>query len=590
MKRGGPGGLILLLLAAASARGGELAAAEGAVKRAAELARPAVVTVITPDQRDLDLTGVVIAPSVVLTARSPLLNDRRLPPSVLVRLPGKGSTLEASLLDDDEKTDTVLYKADSAAGVKPLSPARAEDIREGMWVLLVGNAFGQGRESTPTLSLGVVSAVSREGDAVRTFHTSALVNPGSIGAPVVDLTGDLVGIAANAITADGGQTVVIPYEAIRAAYQSRDGKGSKAVGRPPPPRPISTRVDDDLGKVLSDAARRAGRALVAVRAMPLEGETEVLAAPPAEPESQDQPKPPPGPPPSRRVPGAQRAYDRSSGLVVGEDGLILCPLRITGWPKTSRPLFVDMADGQSFPATVLGSDERLRLVLLKIELTGMRPLEPVPEAEVRAGRLAIALGYPHMRPSEETPQLTFGIVSRTGALFGIHPSFEALATDAAVSESNRGGPLVDVDGRLLGILVDVDDTNMQGYMTRARGAYMGNAGLGFAVPWSVIARILPRLKEGGVLKPAFLGVATTDTRDGLEVVSVTEKNEGGQPTAAKQAKIEKGDVILSIGGKAVRTTRELKLAIADFSAGDKTTVRIRRAGTETDLSVSFTDY
>jgi S1-C subfamily serine protease len=193
-----------------------------------------------------------------------------------------------------------------------------------------------------------------------------------------------------------------------------------------------------------------------------------------------------------------------------------------------------------------------------------------------------------MRPAEETPQLTFGIVSRTGALFGIHPAFGALATDAAVSEANRGGPLVDVDGRLLGILVDVDDTNPQGYLTRARGAYAGNAGLGFAVPWHVIASVLPRIREGGVLKPAFLGVATMDTRDGLEVVDVTEKNAEGQPTAARQAGIAKGDVILSIGGREVRTTREMRMAIAGFTAGDKTTVRVRRAGAESALDVSFT--
>ncbi len=588
MNRGGLRGPALLLLLCSAPRAGELAVAEGAVKRAAELARPAVVTVITPDPRDLDLTGVVIAPSVVLTARSPLVRDGRIPPSLSIRLPGKGSTLEASLLDEDEKTDTVLYKADSAAGVKALSPSRSEDIHEGMWVLLVGNAFGQGRESTPTLSLGVVSAVSRERGAVRAFHTSALVNPGSIGAPVVDLTGDLVGIAANAITPDGGQTVVVPYDAIRAAYQSRDGKGSKVVGRLPPPRRVANRVDDDLGKVLADAARRAVHALVAVRAMPLEGEREVSAEPPAEPQPGPA-KPPPGPPPPRRVPGAQKAYDRSSGLVVREDGLILCPLRITGWPKASRPLVVDLADGQSFPAKLLGSDERLRLALLKIELTGMRTLEPVPEAEIRAGRLAVALGYPHMRPTGETPQLTFGIVSRTGALSGIHPAFEALATDAAVSEANRGGPLVDVDGRLLGILADVDDTNPQGYLTRARGAYAGNAGLGFAVPWAVIARILPRLEKGGVLKPAFLGVGTAETAEGLEVVNVTEKNTLGQPTAAQQAGIAKGDVILSIGGKGIRTTRDLRMTMAGFSAGDKTTVRVRRAATETDLPVTFSE-
>lgn len=585
-------GPALLLCLAAAARAGEIAVAEGAVKRAATLARPSVVTVITPDERDLDLTGVVVAHSVVLTARSPLARDGKIPTSISIRVPGKGSTLDASLLDDDEKTDTALYKCDSAAGVKPLSPARAEDIHEGMWVLLVGNAFGQGRESTPTLSLGVISAVSRERDLVLAFHTSALVNPGSIGAPVVDLTGDLVGIAANAITDDGGQTVVIPYDAIRAAYQGKDGKGSKAVGRPPPPRPVANRIDDDLGKVLEDAARRAARALVAVRAMPLEGEREVTVEPPPADEPQEggqTPRPPRGPPPPRRVPGALRAYDRSSGLVVGADGLILCPLRITGWPTASRPLVVDLGDGQSFPATVLGTDERLRLALLKIELTGMKPLDPVPEEELRAGELAIALGYPHMRPGQETPQLTFGIISRTGALKDLHPAFDAIATDAAVSESNRGGPLVDVDGRLLGILVDVDDTNLQGYATRARGAYAGNAGLGFAVPWAVIQRILPPLKEGKALKPALLGVATAESPQGLEVVEVTEKNSAGQPTGAMAAGVAKGDLILAIDGKEVRTTREVKRAVAVLSAGDKITLRIRRGEKEMDVTVTLTD-
>ncbi|HEX5138954.1 MAG TPA: trypsin-like peptidase domain-containing protein [Planctomycetota bacterium] len=583
-------GPLLLACLTATAPGGELAVAEGAVKRAAALARPAVVTVITADQKDVDLTGVVIAPSVVLTARSPLARDGKLPPSISIRLPGRGSTLEASLLDDDEKTDTALYKADSAAGVKALSPARAEDIHEGMWVLLVGNAFGQGRESTPTLSLGVVSAVSRERDQVLAFHASAPVNPGAIGAPVVDLTGDLVGIAANAVTDDGEQTVVVPYDAIRAAYLGKEGKGSKVVGRPPPPRPIASRIDDDLGKVLEDAAKRAARVLVAVRAMPLEGELEVIAGLPAQPKEGAHGQPPAeSPPPARRVPGALRAYDRSSGLVVGEDGLILCPLRITGWPQASRPLVVDLVDGQSFPATVLGTDERLRVALLKIGLTGMKPLEPVPSEELRAGQLAIALGYPHLRPGQETPQLTFGIVSRTGALTDLHPAFDAIATDAAVSESNRGGPLVDVDGRLLGMILDVNDTNVQGYLTGARGAYAGNAGLGFAVPWSVIARILPRLKEGRALRNAFLGIATSETPQGLEVVDVTEKNSAGQPTGAMEAGITKGDLILAIDGKQVPATRDLKRAIASLSAGDKMTLHIRRGDKEMDVTVTLTD-
>ncbi len=581
MRRGGLGGLIVFC---ALAQAGEVHVAEGAVKKAAALARPAVVTVITRDANDLDLTGVVIHPGIILTARSPLLRDRTLPPIVAVRLPGRGATLDATLLDDDDATDTALYKAEDAR-VKPLSAARSEDIHPGMWVLLVGNPFGQGRESTPTLGLGVISAVSSGDRGVLAFHTSALVNPGSIGAPVVDLTGDLVGIAANRITPDGGLTVVVPYDAIRAAYQAKDGKGAKVVGRPPPPRPVANRVDDDLGRILEDAAARAARALVCVRALPLEGEGEAAAdAPPA-------PKPEPGKPspgtPPRRVPGAEKAYDRCSGVVVSEDGLVLTTLRITGWPKATRPLAVDYPGGPSYEATVVGRDERLRLALLSIGAKGLATLEPAPESAFRAGAFAIALGFPHMRPGKDTPQLTFGILSRTRALSHLHPAFEALGTDAAVSEANRGGPLVDIDGRLLGILVDVNDADLGGYVMRGQGGYAGNAGLGFAVPRTVLDRILPRLRVGAVLKAGFLGVGTEETSDGLEVVNVVEKNSQQQTTAAKEGGIAKGDLILEIDGKPVRTGTDLRSILSGLSAGDRVTVRLRRAGTDIDLPVTL---
>lgn len=593
MKRGGLGGLVLLCAAAGA---GEVQVAEGAVKRAAALARPAVVTVITRDVHDFDLTGVVIAPGIVLTTRSPLLKDGSLPSIVSVRLPGKGATLDAMLLDDDATTDTALYKVEDAR-VKPLSPARSEDIHPGMWVLLVGNTFGQGRESTPTLGLGVVSAVSKGDKGVLAFHTSALVNPGSVGAPVVDLTGDLVGIAANSITPDGGQTVVIPYDAIRAAYMAKEGKGAKVVGRPPPPRPVANRVDDDLGRVLENAALRAARALVAVRALPLEGEGEAPPEPSRRtgtdrsrpPGPQPEPgKPPTGPPPPPRVPGAEKAYDRCSGLVVSEDGLVLTTLRITGWPLADRQLAVDLPDGRSFPAAVLGRDERLRLALLSIDAKGLVPLEPAPESAFRAGRFAVALGYPHMRPTKETPQLTFGILSRTRALSRLHPGFEALGTDAGVSESNRGGPLVDIDGRLLGILLDVNDTDpMGGYAARAQGVYAGNAGIGFAVPWTVLDRILPRLRVGAVLKTGFLGVGTAETPDGLEVMNVAEKNSRGQPTGAKEAGIARGDLVLAIDGKPVRNGADLRAILSALAAGDRVTLRLRRAGQELEIPATL---
>jgi S1-C subfamily serine protease len=578
---------VVLSLLAALVPAGELATAEAAVQKVAAAVRPAVVTVITPNKRDFDLTGVVIgAGGVVLTVRAPLAGEGEPPATVAIRYPGKRTTIEAELIDDDRETDTVLYKA-TGARAKAISVARASDVSHGMWVLLVGNTFGQGREGTPTLSLGVISGVERDKQDVRVFHSSAMVNPGSVGAPIVDLSGDLVGIAAPSITDDGQQTIVIPYDRIRRAYREKGGKGSKVVGRQTPPRRFRNHIADLLGPVLQDAGRRGSRALVAVRALPLPGDAPKKTEPKQE-EGQKKEDPkvkqPRLPPPPRRVQGARPAYDSSSGLIVGADGLILCPLRITGWPEAERKLDVDLLDGQTYSAKVLGKDERLRLALLKIEAKGLPVLEPAPPEAHSAGHFAVALGYPHAQP-RNTPQLTFGILSRTDALSMLHPAFTALQTDAAVSASNRGGPLVDVEGRLLGVLLDVNDTEFVGYMSRKRGRFTGNAGLGFAIPWATLSTLVPRLARGEVMKAAFLGVRTVEKKGALEVVLVLEKNSKDQPTGAKAAGIEKGDVILTIDGKEIRSTRDLRRVLGAFAAGDKVKIVVSRKGEKRELQV-----
>jgi len=578
----------VLLLVAALGQAGELATAEAAVQKVATAVRPAVVTVITPNKRDFDLTGVVIgAGGIVLTVRAPLAGEGQPPSTVAIRYPGKRTTIAATLIDDDRETDTVLYKA-TGARAKAISVARASDVSHGMWVLLVGNTFGQGREGTPTLSLGIISGVERDKREVHVFHSSAMVNPGSVGAPIVDLSGDLVGIAAPSITDDGQQTIVIPYDRIRRAYREKGGKGAKVVGRRTPPRRFRNHIVDLLGPVLQDAGRRGSRALVAVRALPLPGDapkkTETKQEEEQKKKGDPKVKKPRVPRPPRRVQGARPAYDCSSGLIVDADGLVLCPLRITGWPQAERKLDVDLLDGQTYSAKVLGKDERLRLALLEIGAKGLPVLEPAPPGAHRAGHFAIALGYPHAQP-RNTPQLTFGILSRTNALTMLHPAFSALQTDAAVSASNRGGPLVDVDGRLLGILLDVNDTEFVGYMSRKRGRFTGNAGLGFAIPWTTLSTLVPRLARGEVMKAAFLGVRTVEKKGGLEVVLVLEKNSKDQPTGANAAGIAKGDVILTIDGKEIRGTRDLRRVLGAFAAGDRVKIVVSRKGEKRELQV-----
>ncbi|MFQ5845866.1 MAG: trypsin-like peptidase domain-containing protein, partial [Planctomycetota bacterium] len=151
-----------LALLCASAPAQQLRSAQTAVVEAAKKVRPSVVTVLTPNARDYDLTGVVVAPGgIVLTLRAPLLDEGKLPKQVPVRFPGRRETVTARLIDEDAGSGTVLLRADIRRA-RPVAVGRAEDVRVGQWVLLVGNAFGAGRESAPTVSLGVVSGLVRD--------------------------------------------------------------------------------------------------------------------------------------------------------------------------------------------------------------------------------------------------------------------------------------------------------------------------------------------------------------------------------------------------------------------------------------------
>lgn len=565
----------LALLLAATAAAGELQSTETVVVRAAQSVRPAVVTVITPETNDVDQTGVVIAPGGgILTVRSTLLTkEGKLPAAVDVRFPGSAATVSAKLLASDEPTDTALLVAEAAKG-QPVAFADPREIDLGLWVLLVGNTFGEGREGTPTVSLGILSEMTRGADGIEALAASALVNPGSVGAPIVDLAGHLVGIAAPRITDAGGQTVVIPWDRVRAAYRAQGGNAARLVDRAPLPRNLLSPVPDALAVVISGAAAQGARALVGVRSATLPDDT----LPPKDPTARQIPKSPP-------VPGRLPAYDRSSGVVLSADGWIVCPLRVTGWPGVARPLTVDLPDGRALPATLVGSDERLRIALLRVEARGLATLDAAPA--VRQGQFAVALGWPHPGGSGSAPQVTFGIVARLGALGHLHPAVRAVQTDAGVAGGNRGGPLVDLDGRLIGVLLDVDDTEDAGYMMRMRARYSGNSGLGFAIPPAVLAEVVPLLQAGRQLKTPMLGVILGAGESGVTIQQVTEKNSAGEPTTAAAAGLKAGDLLLSLGGREIRRIEDVRAALVVLFAGDPCEIVFSRGGQRQSVKVTL---
>lgn len=262
--------------------------------------------------------------------------------------------------------------------------------------------------------------------------------------------------------------------------------------------------------------------------------------------------------------GFKQAYGPTTGLVVREDGLILT----TRFALTRDPrhLIATLADGRSFVARALGSDEARGLVLLKVEAKDL----PVPTfagaAELQVGRWALAMGRGLGRAGAgaELPSLSRGIVSGLGRVGG-----RALQTSAAVSPANYGGPLVGIDGHVLGLLVPLA---LDGGMASVD---IYDSGIGFAIPAPDLLRLVPRLAKGEHLQPGFLGIEPDrSSRDGVRVKQVVP----GSPAAA--AGLAPGDVVLDVDGVETRFAWQLKRALGARCAGETLHLNVRR-GTAT---------
>ncbi len=259
----------------------------------------------------------------------------------------------------------------------------------------------------------------------------------------------------------------------------------------------------------------------------------------------------------RLPPGAPHfpvARGATTGVILSSDGLILTSL----WSFQLQPVavVVGLPGGRRFAARSLGRDFSRGLALLKIDARNLPHPEPAPPSSYRPGAWVLALGRV-FGPKE--PEVSLGIVSATGRIGG-----KAVQTDASLSPANYGGALVDLSGRILGILVPLSPG---GY---AAGIRWYDSGVGFAADWRGIREVLPRLEKGEDLFPGFLGVATSpsDLGPGARITSVTGP--------ARKAGLKKGDLILSLSGVKVRNPFHLKRLLAARYAGEKVALRIRR--------------
>lgn len=269
--------------------------------------------------------------------------------------------------------------------------------------------------------------------------------------------------------------------------------------------------------------------------------------------------------------GQREAKAGGSGVIISEDGYIVTNNHVI---EGATKLRVKLHDGRGYDATIIGSDPATDVALIKIEESGLPTLPFGSSDELRLGEWVLAIGY----PMELQSTITAGIVSAKarslGALNNQQGIESFIQTDAAVNPGNSGGALVNTRGELVGINTIIKTST---------GSYVGYS---FAVPETIVRKVVVDLKESGVVQRAVLGISFraidqqfvdemgemtgVQSIGGIYVASVSE---GG---AASEAGIRKGDIITAIDGVATNDTATFVEQIGKRRPGDNITLKVER--------------
>jgi serine protease Do len=280
-----------------------------------------------------------------------------------------------------------------------------------------------------------------------------------------------------------------------------------------------------------------------------------------------------------RVIGGQQQIDGESvnslvttGVVISESGEILTSsFALQGNPDA---IFVERADGNRTAVNVIGTDHVRRLVLLRAD--GAGPWRAIPAASksgVQVGQYAIALGQFY---SVSSPNVSVGIVSALNRIHG-----RALQTDAKISPVNYGGPLINLSGEALGVLVPLSP---RGRGTPGSGLEWYDSGIGFAIPMQDALESAGKLRSGTDLRPGLLGLRLEQTGAFSSQVIVAEVLRGGPADAAG---LKSGDRILKMGERAIERPGMVEEYLLSRYAADEVSVLVQRGAEQMLLTAKL---
>jgi Do/DeqQ family serine protease len=260
-----------------------------------------------------------------------------------------------------------------------------------------------------------------------------------------------------------------------------------------------------------------------------------------------------------------RRTGAGSGVIISSDGYIVTNNHVV---EGADELTVTLSDNREFSARIVGTDRTTDLALIKIEGRNLPAIEIANSDEVRVGEWVLAIG----NPMGLNNTVTAGIISAKARTLGANGVESFIQTDAAINAGNSGGALVNTNGQLVGI-------NAMLYSQTGT-----NIGYGFAIPTTMMNKVVEDLKEYGVVQRAMIGISGRDVRTQIDM----EKEEGNEPdygttegiyvnevvenSAAHESGIVEGDIIIEVDGQRVTKFGDLSGIIAQKRPGDRISI------------------
>lgn len=264
-----------------------------------------------------------------------------------------------------------------------------------------------------------------------------------------------------------------------------------------------------------------------------------------------------------------------SGVIISEDGYIVTNNHVI---QGANQLEITLNDNRSFPATLIGTDPKTDIALLKIDVPEKLSYATFADSDaIEVGEWVLAVGNPY----NLTSTVTAGIISAKARNLSEDGIQSFIQTDAAVNPGNSGGALVNTQGELIGINTLISSTT---------GSYVGYS---FAVPSNMAKKIVEDLLEFGNVQQGILGVQGYELNRQIANAKNIDITQGfyieaiNQNSGAAKANLQKGDVILKIDNKPIKNFLELNAAIATKRPNDKVTVTFVRNNNQQDVLVQL---